>query len=115
GCRPVATLGMSRGEMSPSCACKATTARWPSTGRGGAPPGEVLGALTANGLAAALRGCSQVAGAVQLLVANPVEGAAQSVLAPGRVVLGRQSCPLEMVQPPHRQRQPVFALLDHAV
>src|SRR5262249_23692114 len=52
---------------------------------------------------------------IDALVVDPVIRAAQSVLAPGRIFLGRQSSPLEMVQPPHRQHQPVFALLDHAV
>src|SRR6185312_858513 len=51
----------------------------------------------------------------QPLVVNPVVGAAERVLAPRRVVFRGESGAFEVVQPTHRQHQPVFALLHHPV
>ena len=67
------------------------------------------------GPAADPRTARRCSGDTQALVVDPVVRAAQRVLAPCRVVFRREAGALEVVQPAHRQHQPVFALLHHAV
>src|SRR5579859_617200 len=53
--------------------------------------------------------------ATQALVVNPVICATQRMLTPRRIVFWREARSLEVVQPAHRQHEPVFALLHHSI
>jgi hypothetical protein len=52
---------------------------------------------------------------VQTWGIDPVIGTDEGVLAPGRVIGGRQSGALEVIEAVHRQHQPLFPFADQAI